>query len=352
MQEKIRKSLGFRKGVIMGRVQDDIKEIILRENLFSELQGKKILVTGATGLIGSMVVKTLLYANKEHNLKIEIIGQIRNTEKAKLIYGDLFEAISFIHDVNIKCDFIVHTVLPTTSRFFIEHPVETIRTSVSSTMDVLEVARSNNANMVYLSSMEQYGIPYESGQIMTEDKVGIIDHLNVRSSYSESKRLCECLCASYSEEYGVNVKIARLAQTFGAGIPSSDNRMPIQFAKSVVEGKDIVLHTEGKSVSNFVYLTDAITGIFVMLSKGISGQAYNICNDNETRSVREIADLVANEVAKGNIRVLVEKKENMGYAPDVNMYLNSEKLQSLGWSPYVGMKDAYLRLVQYLEEGR
>ena len=91
----------------------------------------------------------------------------------------------------------------------------------------------------------------------------------------------------------MDVKIVRLAQTFGAGVSLSDNRMPMQFAKAVVEGNDIVLHTEGNSISNFVYLTDAITAILTMLECGKAGQAYNICNDAETRSVKEIANLVA-----------------------------------------------------------
>ena len=185
---------------------------------------------------------------------------------------------------------------------------------------------------------------------MTEDKIGIIDHLNVRSSYSESKRLCECLCVSYAKEYSVDVKIARLAQTFGAGIPLTDNRMPMQFARAAATGTDIVLHTEGRSVSNFVYLTDAITGILTILTKGVAGEAYNVCNDKETRNVREIAELVVEGVANGNIQVKVEIPEsNMGYAPDVMMYLNSEKLRKLDWLPKVNMKEAYRKLVQYLK---
>ena len=126
--------------------------------------------------------------------------------------------------------------------------------------------------------------------------------------------------------------------------------MPMQFGKAVIEGKDIILHTEGKSMSNFVYLTDAISGILTILEKGIAGQAYNVCNDEETCSVREIAELVCHEVAKDMISFRIEKKDNMGYAPDVAMYLDSGKLRNLGWSAEVGMTEAYTRLVEYLGE--
>ena len=333
----------------MDRTQADILQIIEKKELFSSLDRSTVLVTGATGLIGSMLVKTIFAAVKKYGFGIKIIGQVRNPEKAKMIYGDLFGEIEFISDPNVSCDYIFHTVSPTTSKFFIEHPVETIKASVESTMEILEVAKNNDAAVVYLSSMEQYGVPYEPGQKMTEDKIGVIDHLNIRSSYSESKRLCECLCASYAAEYGVNVKIARLAQTFGAGVPITDNRMPMQFARAVVEGRDIVLHTEGKSISNFVYLTNAITGILTILERGEKGQAYNVCNDTETRSVREIAELVAEEVANGAVNVVIEKKENMGYAPDVLMYLDSEKLKKLGWKADISMAESYRRLTTYLK---
>lgn len=332
----------------MDRLQADIQETIDNIDLFEPFRNSAILVTGATGLIGSMLIKTFLAAEEKYGLRIKLIGQIRNIEKAKDIYKAQYEKMIFVNDPHVKCDYIVHTVSPTKSKYFIEHPVETIKASVESTINVLEIAKDNNANLVYLSSMEQYGIPYESGQRMTEDKIGTIDHLNIRSSYSESKRLCECLCVSYASEYGVKAKIARLAQTFGAGVSVDDNRMPMQFARSVIENKDIVLHTEGNSISNFVYLTDAISGILKIMQFGIAGEAYNICNDKETRSVRKIAELVAKEVAKGAIQVQIERKENMGYAPDVNMYLDSKKLRTLNWKPEVNMVEAYIRLSDYL----
>lgn len=332
----------------MERMQADIQEIVDNKELFLTLKHSTILITGATGFIGSMLVRSFLAANEKYGLEVKVIGQIRNLEKAKKIYGEMFTTIGFVMNPRVKCDYIIHTVSPTNSKYFIEYPVETIKSSVESTMEILEIAKSNNATMVYLSSMEQYGVPYEYGQKMTEDKVGMIDPLNIRSSYSESKRLCECLCVSYANEYGVKVKIARLAQTFGAGVPLTDNRMPMQFARAVIEGKDIVLHTEGKSISNFVYLADAITGILTILEKGTSGHAYNVCNDNETRSVREIAELVCHEVALDKIKVREDKKDNMGYAPDTAMYLDSGKLRGLGWNSSVSMIDAYRRLAEFL----
>lgn len=332
------------------REEADIQEIAANRELFSFLEGKTVFVTGATGFVGSMLVKTLLAANEKYALGIKPVGQIRSMEKAKAVYGNVFGLIRFVTDSQVECNCIVHTVSPTNSKFFIEHPVETIRSSVGSTMEILELARNHGAAMVYLSSMEQYGVPNTPGQRMTEDKTGVIDHLNIRSSYSESKRLCECLCASYAAEYGVEVKIVRLAQTVGAGVPKTDNRMPIQFARAVADDTDIVLHTEGKSISNFVYLTDAIKGILTVLEKGEKGQAYNICNDGESRSVREIAELVCHEVARDKIKVQIEKKDNMGYAPDVAMYLDSGKLRNLGWRANIDMVEAYRRLVEYLRE--
>lgn len=334
----------------MDSLKYDIDEIIIHEELFRAFAGSTVLVTGATGLIGSLLVKSLYYANFKYQLDINIIGFIRNKEKAIIVFDELYDKLNFVFDSDIACDYIIHTISPTASRFFIEHPVETIKASVESTIKTLDIAKKYKASVLYLSSMEQYGVTLLDKQEVKEDDIGVIDHLNVRSSYSEAKRLCECLCISYANEYDLNVKIARLAQTFGAGASLSDNRMPMQFAKAVVEHKDIELHTEGNSISNFVYTTDAIIGLLYILLFGTSGQAYNVCNDSESRSVREIAELVSSNVANGSIKVVTKIQNNMGYAPEVRMYLNSDKLKGLGWNASVDLCEAYKRLVKYLEQ--
>ena len=337
-------------------VQSDIKEIISNKGLMEPFGNKRVLVTGATGLIGSMLIKTLHSANEEYGLEIDIVGLARSEERARKVLGDVLDHVALIcsDDFNIEtnCDYIFHTSSPTTSKFFVEHPVETIDTILTGTKAMLELAKKSSATLVYLSSMEEYGVPFTPGEVMTEDKVGIIDHLNVRSCYPEGKRMCECMCVAYASEYGVETKIVRLAQTFGAGIPLTDNRVSMQFAKSVAEGKDIVLHTEGKSVSNFCYLSDAIFGILTVAVKGEKGEAYNVCNDAETRSIFQIAKLVAEEVAEGRISVVKDIPENvnLGYAPDNTMQLSSEKLKRLGWLPKVGMEEGYRRLIRYICE--
>lgn len=334
-------------------VKQDIDSLTADRALFDPMKGSGVLITGATGLIGSMLVRALHEANVRYGLGIRVIASVRDVEKAGRMFGDIMDGgdISITLVCDADCSFIIHTASPTRSKYFITNPVETIKTSVLGTVEILDLAVKNGASVVYLSSMEQYGVPYVPGEVMTEDKTGVIDHLSVRSCYSESKRLCECLCVSYASEYGTDVKIARLGQTFGAGAPLSDNRMPMQFANAVVSGTDIVLHTEGRSISNCIYLTDALSGILTVLLKGRRGEAYNVSNDEEIKSVRQIAETVAEQVAGGKISVRVEiPEEQTGYAPDVNMYLNTDKLRSLGWKPAHSLADSYARLAEYIRE--
>ncbi len=331
----------------------------MQKELFEDLNNSVVLVTGATGLIGSALIRTLSEAADEFSLKMSILAQVRNEEKAKAVLGNLLERedvnllVSGMEEIDTECDYIVHAAGPTTSKYFVEHPVETIHSIVMGTDQILALAKKNKVkNMVYLSSMEEYGNPQTEDKLMTEEKCGFIDHLSLRSSYPEGKRMAEALCASYAAEYQVNVCIARLAQTFGPGVPFTDNRMFMQFARSAIHGTDIVLHTSGQSKSNFCFLSDAVNAILLLLKKGKPGEAYNVCNDKETRRIKEIAALVAAEIAGGRISVVFdipESQNTYGYASDVEMQLCSDKLTGLGWKPEVSMKEAYERLIDYLK---
>ena len=201
--------------------------------------------------------------------------------------------------------------------------------------------------------MEMYGVPDAGLPKVQEKDLGYIDILNVRSSYSEGKRIAECLCASYCDEYGVPVKIARLAQTFGAGILQQDNRVYAQFARSVLNKRDIVLHTEGKSYGNYCYTTDAIRALILLLNKGENGQAYNVCNEETTTTIADMAKMVNQEFGDGSIKVIFDipkDQKTYGYAPDVKMCLSSEKLRMLGWIPQYSLSQMYERMIAYMLE--
>lgn len=339
-------------------LQEDLENIVNNTEL-SQLQDSRVLITGATGLVGSRIVLALLCANRIKKLNIKIIPLVRNVDKAKSIFGELInmpEIELLIQDINDEIryeediDYIIHCASVTTSKTMVEKPVETIKVSLNGTLNLLDFAKTKSLkSMIYVSSMEMYG-SFEDGGIITEEKLGYINPLNVRSNYPESKRMCENMCVAYAAEYGVPVKIARLSQVFGAGVLPGENRVFAQFARSVINGQDIVLHTLGKSEGNYCYLAEAIQGLLILLQKGENGEAYNIVNENSHSTIADMAKMVAEKIAGGKIKVVFDiPKDNVfGYASDTKMKLNADKMKALGWNPETDLENAYIRLIASL----
>lgn len=322
--------------------EEDIKNIINDFDM-SVFDGKTILVTGATGLIGKLCVKSLL--NSGYNT--QVIALVRDEEKAKNIFGESKRLTYLVQDINQRInttrrvDYIIHAASTTSSKDFVEKPVETIYTAINGSRNVLEFAKNKRLEgMVYLSSLEIYGVNEKEN--IKERDYGYIDILNPRSSYSESKKMVETMCISYGTEYGVPVKIARLAQTFGAGVSISDNRVFAQFAKAIINKENIVLHTKGETKRNYCYTTDAVRGIFTILTKGENNNAYNVANENSYCSISEMAHLLENEYTKVEYKI---DEVNRGYNPTVKIALNTEKLNALGWEAKVNLKEMFERLI-------
>ncbi|MDR2955370.1 MAG: NAD(P)-dependent oxidoreductase [Prevotella sp.] len=338
-------------------LQEDI-EILSQKCNWSELYNSSILITGATGLIGQYFVFLLLYLNENENANIRIFAFVRNENKAKAMFGgrakisfvigNILESIKIIEEI----DYIIHGASITQSHSFVDNPVETIDTAYKGMHNILEFAcKKQLKSIVYLSSMEVFGITDPQLLEVRENDYGYIDILNPRSSYSESKRLCECLCASYSIEYSIPVKIARLTQTLGPGVDYDDTRLAAFFARSVIKQKDIILQTEGKPCRPCLYIRDAISGIFTVLLKGENGTAYTIANKNTAIPVYQIAEMVAEKIAENKIKVKynITNPKEYAFNQDLNLFLNTDKIESLGWQAEIGLEEAYKRMIESMK---
>ena len=339
-------------------LKEDVQLFAEHFELREQLRGKTFLITGATGLIGSVMIKCLLGLNQRDNLGIRILAVVRDLDKAQKVFTEEYDAIEFLQlpltgitteSVGAPVDFIVHLASPTASKFFVEHPVETLTTSIDGTHAILEYAKAAKIEaMVFASSLEVYG-SNETDDPITEVFQGYLNPTEVRSSYNMGKRAAECLCHAYAKEYGAPVKIARLTQTTGAGIADNDNRVIVQFARLASKGKDIILHTTGEASRPYIYTIDAVSALFYIMLKGVSGEAYNAANEDTYISAREMADYLKVNFAP-KIGVRVEPTDGMGYAPFTKLRLSTDKLKDLGWKPLFGLRGLFEKLIDSIKE--
>lgn len=349
---------------------EDMNSILAScDNTLHELEGKTVLVTGATGLIGSTLVNALCaYAfacAANEAAPPRIYALVRNARKAEAMFYGIPEEIlhivvadvtdySVLAEFNgIDIDYIVHAASETGSRAFIERPVDVISTAISGTGNMLELARiKKSAGFLYTSTMEVYGAPETDDKVFEESGTDL-DTMAVRSSYPESKRLCECLCTSYFSQYGVPAKVLRLTQTFGPGVWYDDGRVFAEFARCAVEKRDIVLHTKGETCRSYLYTADAAAAILTVLVAGASGEAYNAANESTYCSIHDMARMVADHCAGGEIsvRIEVEDTQKYGYAPVLHMNLDTSKLQLLGWEPRVSLAEQFDRMIACMQKG-
>ena len=344
-------------------LREDMLELVSSDCPIKELSGSTVLVTGATGLIGSQIIKAMVCSNREFRTQIRIFALCRSYEKFEKVFEGLLnngDLVPVYGDINSRIiieediDYIIHGASATSSKYFVQHPVETIMTALEGTKNVLDLAREKKIkSMVYLSSLEVYGVPNTSDGVVKEDQYGYIDPMSVRSSYSEGKRMAECLCISYAHEYGVPVKVARLSQTFGAGVQYEDGRVFAEFARCAIEKRNIVLHTSGKTLRTYCYTKDAVSALFFILLKGVVGEAYNVTNKDTAVTIYEMAQCVCDSFPESEISVEFDMPENLsafGYNPEMVIRLDPSKLEELGWKATVDLKGMFVRMVESFDK--
>ena len=336
--------------------QNDVKRAWSTLGSPKSLEGKTVLVTGATGLIGSFLVDMFLYANFRWNAKIKVLAISRKRKNLIQRFGEkqspelcyLEQDISLPFEVKETVDYIIHAAGNAYPAVFREKPVETLLSNVTGTRNLLELARKNrNCPFLFVSSGEVYGGNTCLENPLMESDYGYIDVLLPRSCYPMGKRAGENLCVSWMQEYGTPVKIVRPCHTFGPNVTERDNRVTVQFMKNVIRQEDIVLKSEGKQIRSYCYVADCASALLSVLLNGENAKAYNLATD-ETISIREFAWECAKAAGKQVILRLPNQTEKEERTPIENQILSDKALEKLGWKKNFSIKEGIKHSIEIM----
>lgn len=307
------------------------------------LMGKTVLVTGATGMIGSFVVDVLMYGNKASNLCCRVLAMGRNEEKAKKRFANHWQNDMFgfiMHDINEPlpshipaADYVIHAASTTHPVAYATEPIETITTNVWGTRHLLDyICRvAPHARFVLMSSVEVYGQNRGDVEKFDEQYCGYIDSNTLRAGYPESKRLSEALCQAYRAQNNINYVVARLPRTYGPTMLMSDTKALSQFIRKGIAKEDIVLKSKGEQLFSYAYVADAASALLSIMLAGLDGQAYNISSPDSDIKLKDLAQIVASISGTSLKFELPDATESAGYSTATIAVMDASRLQALGW---------------------
>ena len=320
---------------------------------WDKLSGTNILVTGATGLIGSCLIEILM---TRPNRDYQIYASARNEARAKerfnkFVADPSFHFIKYDVMMPLNCDidfhYIIHAASNASPNFFTNKPVEVIKSNILGVSNLIDYGLEHNLKrLLYVSTGEVYG--EGDGRIFTEDYSGYVNPTTPRSCYPSSKRASETLCVAYGAEYGVDTVIARPCHVYGPNFTDADNRVYAQFIRNVLEGENIIMKSTGSQFRSWCYVVDCASALLYILLNGESGQAYNIADESSNITIKELADMIADIGGKEVIIELPSNAEKSGYNVVTKSVFSTQKLRSLGWEVSGTMKDKMVDTIDYL----
>ena len=318
---------------------------------WEKLIGKKVFISGATGLFGLFLTDLLMYKNKEDALNCHVTAVSRNEEKARKRFDPAyFESDCFTymaHDISVPLDmvdghdYVIHMASTTHPVAYAKRPIDTVTSNVFGTKNLLDYCVAHEGcRFVLLSSVEVYGENRGDVELFDEKYCGYIDSNTLRSGYPESKRLCETLCQAYISEKGVDAVIPRLPRSFGPTLDPEDSKALSQFIKKAVNGEDIVLKSEGNQHYSYLYAPDAVLGILRVMLLGECGQVYNLADESCDMTLKQLAGICAAQCGREVVFDLPDATERAGYSTATKARLDGTKARKeLGFKPLYSIED-------------
>lgn len=343
------------------RIINEDVDLIIQEKLpWDSLRNSNILVAGASGMIPSYVVYTLLALNDSYDLRIKVFALVRNEAKARRIFGDILKRdditllpqdVSSPVKLQAPLDFIFNGASPARPSEHKSAPTSTIRSNLLGTLNLLDLAVEKHAKaFVLMSSSEVYGKVSDDIDSIGENDYGFLDCLNPRSCYSEGKRAAETICSAFQAEYGIRCVIPRFAHIYGPGLGLNDGRVQADFAANVFRGENIIMKSDGSSRRAYTYVSDAVSGLFYALLKG-DDMAYNIADSDSVISIRQLAEAFIASRPEKSLRLVIDIDENTAgkYNPASFIGLDNGRIKALGWEPRVSVEEGVKRMISHFE---
>ena len=342
--------------------QHDIESVANFEEL-NKLTGSKFLITGATGMIASVIIDILMYYNNtiiESSKGIHIIAVSRNEAKARERFAAYWDSVFFTYlsqDISQSLpelgdvDYILHAASNTHPRVYATDPIGTITANVTGTYELLSYAAEHHCRrFLCFSSVEIYGENRKDVDKFDESYLGYIDCNTVRAGYPESKRLSESLCNAFAAQKGQDFVIGRFSRVYGPTMGQEDSKAIAQFIRRAAAGEDIVLKSEGNQLYSYTYVVDAAVAALYLLLYGKSGEAYNVADEKSEITLKELAQILADAAGSKVIFELPDAVERAGYSTATKALLDTGKITALGWRASTPIKEGLEKTVRILRE--
>lgn len=328
---------------------------------WEKLTGKSVMLSGATGLIGSFLVDVLMEKNAADALGCTVYALGRSEEKAKsrfsrhasdphLVFIPYDVKFPLVQDDLGTVDYILHLASNTHPMQYSTDPIGTITTNIIGLQNLLDFAVAHHASrFAFASSNEIYGENRGDAEFFAEDYCGYINSNTLRAGYPESKRCGEALCQAYKAQRGLDVVIPRLTRSYGPTMLMSDTKAISQFIKKGIAGEDIVLKSAGTQYYSYQYVADSVSGLLTILLKGENGEAYNIAEEHSDIMLKDLAAIIAEISGKNVVFEIPDAVEAAGYSTATKARLAGQKLRALGWTPEYDIRRGMERTICILK---
>ena len=330
------------------------------------LNRKTVLITGASGMIGSYIVDLIMQRNQQYDNHITIYALSRNRKKLEGRFGQYKNSPYFVsvemdinNPVSLKniemVDYIIHAASNTHPKEYATDPVGTIMTNVYGTCNLFEYMRhrnkKNHCRMIILSSVEIYGENRGDINKFNEEWMGYLNCNTLRAGYPESKRVSEALMQAYIMQYDLDAVCVRLSRIYGASLEDDDSKAMTQFLRNAMQKESIILKSEGKQLYSYSYIADAVRAILIVMLKGGRGETYNVSDDKSDVTLKEIVQYLAELSGVEVVFQLPDKKEALGYSTATKALLDSSKVkEELGWKAYYTIYDGIKKTLNMMRQ--